>query len=75
MEISKKLVLVSGITAVDTANRTIMLGVGVVAYDKNPEHYESLINPNILFCNIDKHPKKISERQYLIFNYREIPSI
>ena len=59
--------IVAGITAHDTKEGPILIGIGVTAYDARPHQAESLINPNAVshFCDIDERPTNRDGRQSL----------
>ena len=68
MDGKEELPIVAGITAHDTKDGPILIGIGVTAYDSRPKQEESLLNPNAIshFCDIDERPTHRDGRQSLI---------
>ena len=68
MDSRKELPLVAGITAHDTKDGPILIGVGVGAYDDSESQVEPLLNPNAIsrFCDIDERPTHRNGRQSLV---------
>jgi len=56
MDGKEELPIVAGITAHDTKDGPILIGIGVTAYDSLPKQEDLLLNPNAIshFCDIDK---------------------
>jgi len=61
----EELPIMAGITAHNTKDGPILIGIGVTAYDSRPKQEESLLNPNAIshFCDIDERPTHRDGRQ------------
>jgi len=68
MDGKEELPIVAAVTAHDTKDGPILIGIGVTAYDSRPKQEESLLNPNAIshFCDIDERPMHRDGRQSLI---------
>ena len=58
MESTKNLPMVAAVTDIDTPTGTMLLGLGVSAYDDGPEQDKSLANPNLFVCDINERSKQ-----------------
>jgi hypothetical protein len=69
-----ELPIVAGITAHDTKDGPILIGIGVAAHDDRPTQEESLLNPNAIshFCDIDERPEHRDGRQSLLTECGEV---
>ena len=74
MDGKEELPIVAGITAHDTKDGPILIGIGVTAYDSRPKQEESLLNPNAIshFCDIDERPTHRDGHQSLITDCGEV---
>jgi len=66
--------IVAGVTAHDTKDGPILIGIGVTAYDSRATQEESLLNPNAIskFCDIDERPEHRDGRQSLLTECGEV---